>query len=246
MTDFELHDALIRKLADGHQHQAGASEDAVFRLVAPDRLRRFARWAAMEYYGEQARGHFQCTGALSARTGRNPRAAFQSASIGTILDEAVPGSRESAERVADAVTSYLTADDELIRKQIAYWRDLVRYEAALFRVGLFALPPVVLSAGAPRTSPVAIVEGFEWDIPALLPALRLGQTPLAGRSPTFVVFSRDCEGRISASRATAPARRVLELADGVTSLEALAAHVGYTPQRMSALTDVLRKIGALV
>src|SRR5262249_9342376 len=125
MTDTELHDELIHKLADGRFRSA--RDD--------DRLRRFARWIAREYYEKRVQRHFICTGALKNRTDRRPEQALQSRDAAGLFETAILGSRDFAEQIAVVVTAFLRSDDDSIVGAIPYWRELIRYDAALFRVG---------------------------------------------------------------------------------------------------------------
>ena len=241
-TDLRIQDLLIRSIADsGFRHDPENSGKPFFD---PRQLDMAARLFARRYYLAALRRHYRYTTALEPLTGRAPDRVLLGEEIVPLLENSVLGSRVSSERIAGRVRSCLTESDEAITARVRYWRDLVRYDEAAF---LVASSRTQSGEGPnPRMHPAALLIDLEHDLEPVLPEISPERIPAAAERRVSMIFCNDGKGHVTAARASEPARRILEAADGTLSLQALAHMAGLATPRAEALAQTLRKIGALV
>jgi hypothetical protein len=259
MTGRSLHDSLLKVVSDGslrarllkgdRQVSAplGEQEAAVLARLPAERVARISRFLARHYYRERIIRLFRHARRLAAHTGRDPLAVLESPSGLTFLDDAVLGSADSADRLLSLIETYLTENDEAIVARAPYWRDLIRYQAAMVRVEAThdsrQQPP---QSRRPRCSTAVQILTLEWDIPMVLAALREGDSLPTGRAArTSLLMARSRHGRVTSVRCTEVIRRLLEAADGNRDVEELARTCRLAPEDADRLVRQLSEMGAL-
>src|SRR5262249_4819511 len=157
-----------------------------------------------------------------------------------LLDAAEVGSAETAERVAALVEAALaTALDG-----VAYGRDLVAYEGALFRAEAGPRRWRATGDGAgtsatPARSAHARICALDWDVTGLVAAVRRGDAalPEPSRAPIRLLIALAPSGRVTTVRCPEPVERLLAALDGARSTAEAAALAGV------ADTDAVRLLG---
>ncbi|MCI0587606.1 MAG: hypothetical protein L0323_12260 [Planctomycetes bacterium] len=261
MNGRTLHDALLRVLTDGPlrrevlagraspERGVGPAEAEVLRLVDCDRLERMARFMARHFYRERIVRLFSGARALASRTGRDPLSVLEGPSFREYLAGARLGSPESADAIARLVEETLSPEEDGRPGDLPYWRDLVRYEGTLFRA---EAAPRTWSAvrepsPRPRRSPWLRIAEFDWDVPAVLPAvLRGGEVPLSARAPSRLFFAASPSGKVNVARCPDALRSLLEALDGTRSPEELAPSLGVDRDALETTLSRLRDLGAVL
>jgi hypothetical protein len=266
-----LHDALLTVLADGEVRSrllAGAlSGQVMAHMISDDdwatlsalprgRLIGISRFLARQYYGERVVRLFRYVRLLTPVTGRDPCLLLQSPSVLPVLDAAVLGSSESAERLVAIIEPYLTDHDEEIQIKLPFWRDLVRYQSTLFRVEAEGDGAPLPSGGPPRslrrTASCRILD-LSWDLPALLQQLRTANLSareasdrlVVQRISTTLLVACGRHHRIATVRCDTIIRTLLDAADGQRDHQALAQIAGISSDQVGSLLRQLQDIGAL-
>jgi hypothetical protein len=258
MTGRSLHNALLTVLCDGQLRAhlvdgtaparggLAADEWAILSRLPKQRLRGLARFFARHYYQERVVRLFRYVRLLAPLTGRDPCRALHTPVIVPILDNAVLGSPASAARVLGVVEAYLTDRDETIQVQWPFWRDLVRYQAALFQVEAQGACPSI-DARHPQRSPSTKILDFDWDLPTVFEHLRSsGPIPLTARTPATLLVARLRHSQVLTARCTGPMRAVLEAANGRRSEDDLARATRLSPAEVGSLLPQLQQIGAIL
>jgi hypothetical protein len=264
--DRALHDALIRLLADapfrdalhGGGDLAPASDiapehRAVLRDVDPERVRRFARFLARQYYAERIAHFHRYSRALARWTRRPPEGVLRTPEFEALLPSVVLGGRDTAERVAALLADYLGAAPDLP----PYTEELVRYQNAQLVVEAGPRvwrsddeePAPLTAKSAPVREPGAVVLHLEWDIPALLPTLLTAPAakhpPDARRAGVALLVARSPRARVSVLRCTAALLDFLARLDGTTTIAAAADAARLPVSEAVEIAHALREVGAL-
>jgi hypothetical protein len=266
--DRALQDALIRFLADAPFRAAvadlneGESCDgvpaehvAMLRAAHGERVRRFSRFLARQYYHARLTHFHRYSRALACWTRRHPEAILRSPEFDALLPTLVLGSREAARDVAALLERYLVTPDappytaELVRYQNAQlmaeagsrvWRSDERYSP-------------LDAASTPMLDTHAMLMGFEWDLPALFPILldaaRAPQhppsPPAARRAAFTLLFARSLRGRVSVLRCSPALTRLLAALDGKAAVATAADAAGIALPEAVAIVNELAEAGAL-
>ncbi|MBX6332503.1 MAG: hypothetical protein IRY91_11710 [Gemmatimonadaceae bacterium] len=264
--DRALHDALIRLLADapfrdalhGDGDRAPASDlapehRAVLRSVDPERVRRFARFLARQYYAERIVHFHRYSRALTRWTGRAPEAVLRTPEFEALLPSVVLGSRDTAERVAALLADYLGAAPHLP----PYAEELVRYQNAQLVVEAGPRvwrsddeePAPFTAESAPVRERGALVLHLTWDIPALLPTLLTApaaeRPPDARRAGVALLVARSPRARVSVLRCSRALLDFLERLDGTATIAAAADAARLPVSDAVEIAHTLREAGAL-
>lgn len=257
MTGRSLHDALLRVVSDGTLRRRlrdgdpqlsavlGAPEAVVLARLPGERLARLSRFLARHYYRERLVRLYRHVRLLAAVTGRDPLAVLETAQGVQFLDQAVLGSPASAEQLQGFVEHYLTRDDDAIRERLPYWRDLLRYQAAMLRAEAIDEPG---SNGSERPRAAASLQRLEleWDIPAVVVQLKKRvAVPVGQAVRTSLLVARSRHGRVTSVRCAEPVRRILEQADGTRDVEGLARGCGMARAEAESLVRHLTEVGVL-
>ncbi len=257
MTGRSLHDSLLKVVSDGAlrrrlaggDRQAltllGREEAAVLARLPGERLARLARFMARHYYRERIVRLYRHVRLLAAVTGRDPLAVLETAEGVRFLDQAALGSLASAEQLLVLIEQYLTRDDGALTGRLPYWRDLLRYQAAMLRAEAIH-EPGSHDSGRPRPSPSLQRLELEWDIPAVVVELKKrASVPVGQPVRTLLLVARSRHGRVAALRCTEPVRRVLEQADGTRDAGELARVCEMTRLDVESLVRHLTEVGVL-
>ncbi|MGH2711233.1 MAG: hypothetical protein ACRDH9_08540 [Actinomycetota bacterium] len=231
MKDRDLQDRLIRALADSGYRRSDEWLDG--GLAEPERLERFARFLARNFYRNRVIHFFKYSRALARVTGRIPEHALDGPGFAAILPRAVLGSRETARAVAALVGEELRAATGSDR--VPYHADLLAYQEAM----------MVAEAGprdwngaedrrvAPEAAAAEVVDGttvlrLQNDLPSVLTALLAPwrELPEAPRRPIRLLIARSRHGRVSVVILSDHMERALALADGTRSLADLSKEAG--------------------
>lgn len=260
MTGRSLHNALLQVLGNGPVRSRlahgdpnldvllGAEEHEVLKRLPMDRVQRMARFLARHYYRERIIRLFRHVRTLAGQTGLDPLTLLANPISEAVLDRAVLGSQESARELLALIESYLTDKDEPIRARLPYWRDLVRYQAAMFLVEAAPVAEAQADDSAPTRSGSAINLDLDWDIPSVISRLRTGRSdvPSALQIPTSLLLARSRRNRVTAVRCPEEIRRLVESLDGRKGVEALAQASRLSVHRVEQLVQQLREIGAVM
>lgn len=259
MTGRSLHDALLTVLSDGPLRARvltgdtsasgvlGREEWEVLRRVSRERLSRMARFLARHYYRERIVRLFRHVRTLAAHTGRDPLAVLDTPAGLASIDESVLGAPATAERLVSLIEDSLVRNDEAIRRAIPYWRDLVRYQATMFRVEAGAPHSGGNPGGTPHRTPSTRILELDWDIPGVIADLRKGAppVPIAKPAPICLLVARARHGRVTAIRCSQDIRVLVEAADGQRSVDQLARMSGLSVQEIGGVLRQLEEIGAI-
>jgi hypothetical protein len=271
MQGRSLHDALLTVLADGEvrsrlltsspsnqvvAHRISDEDWATLSALSGRRLIGISRFLARQYYRERVVRLFRYVRLLIPVTGRDPCTLLQGPSILPILDRAVLGSPQSAERLLAMIEPFLTDHDEEIQARFPFWRDLIRYQSTLFRVEAEAnvrTVPIEGSEGRPRRAASSRVLALDWDLPGLLQQLRRSNISsgeetsglIPQRIATTLLVACGRYGRITTVRCDRVTRTLLEAADGQRDEQQLAQIAGISPDQVGQLLRQLQEIGAI-
>jgi len=259
MTGRSLHDALLTVLGDGPLRARllngdnsirgllGSEEWLVLTRVSGERLGRMSRFLAHHYYRERVVRLFRHVRTLAPDTGRDPLTVLDTPAGLALLDQSVLGTAETAERILSLIEDYLIGNDGAIRDAIPYWRDLVRYQATMFRVEAGAPRSGGTRDGAPCRSLSTRILELDWDIPEVLPELRKGTHPIPPARPaeTCLLIARSRNGRVTAVRCLAEIRMLVESANGERGVEELAQRCRLPLQETARFLRQLEEIGAI-
>lgn len=260
MTGRSLHDALLSALCDARVRRTlpapapGDEETAALGRCDRDRLEKMARFMSRHYYRERLVRLYRNSLALARRRGAEPGALIDTPVFAPILQEAVLGSQDTAERVAARIEEWLRDVFESKGGPL-WWPHLVRYEGAIFRAEAGRRvwrqqPPAALLSGAPRRAPSARVESFDIDMPALAARLdRLSEedpVPWAvPKSPTRLLLAVSPRGVLRVVRCSDALEGFLALADGQKSAEMILQVCGMDRSSATAALRSLIDIGAI-
>jgi hypothetical protein len=255
MTGRSVHDLLLRILSDGALRARlfeGRScpdgmpvqEWTVLARLSSDRLRRMSQFLARHYYRERIVRLFRHVQTLAPHTGRDPLTILQTPEAQAVMETACLGSSVSAERLLTLIEEFLLTHDEPILMHIPYWRDLVRYHAAMFRCDAGGSTQ---NSRHPRRADGARIVDLTWDLPAVFVQLRNGPTvpPHADPQPTRLLIARSTRGQVTAVRSRNDIERLLHFADGTRDTQQLSHLVGLSIQHTEHVLQQLMELGAI-
>lgn len=257
MTGRSLHDALLRALRDWslreHIRTAGettsdAGEDTewqILRRMPAQEISNMARFLARHYYTERIVRLFRHIHRLSPRTGRDPRVVLNSQQGNAVLDHAVVGSPQTTDAIAGLIEHYLFEDDATIRSQFPYWRDLVHYHGAMFR--LEARRDTLIATHFPCRSPSAEIKQFEWDLPAIIAALRESDRPNIENmnTPCLLLIAASANQHVTTLRCLPQLQLLFLTADGTRTVEELRSKSGLSLSDTQTALQQMKAIGAI-
>jgi hypothetical protein len=249
-----VHDALLRVLTSAERRRAlsrqgdgapGAGVDAVLSQADPERLGRLARFMARHFYRERIVRLFAASRALARQRGVDPLAVLDTPAFDAVLASAELGSLATAERVAGLVEQRLEAP----LSALAYGRDLLIYEGALFRAeaGARRWRETTADAAVPVASPHARVCALDWDVTRLVIAVRRGERelPEPTRAPTRLLVALGKSGRVTTVRCPEGVERILGALDGARTPADVARVAGLSEPDADQALRQLTEIGAV-
>jgi hypothetical protein len=250
-----VHDALLRALTSadlrrrlhaGEAEPLGAAEATVLRAADGERLARLARFMGRHFYRERIVRLFAGSRVLARRRGQDPLRVIDTPAFDALLEGAEVGSAETAERVAALVETALAA----ALGEVAYGRDLVAYEGALFRAEAGPRRWTATGDGAgevPARSAHARVCALDWDVSGLVAAVRRGEAslPEPACAPTRLLIAMAPGGRVTTVRCPETVERLLSALDGARSTAEAAAVAGVTEADAGRLLGQLTEVGAV-
>lgn len=257
MTGRSLHDALLRVLRDrtlrdqllGHTDAtlslAREPEWQILRRCSQADLSKMARFLARHYYMERVVRLFRHIRRLVPQTGRDPCLVLDMASGQTVLDHAVVGSPQTAEAFLRLIERYLLEDEAALRSQFPYWQDLVQYHGAMFRLEAQGGEPG--SPELPCRSGSAEMREFEWDLPAVIAALRVSDYARAKtfNTSSILLITASSNQQVTTLRCSAQVRSLFDSADGRHTMEELGAKAGLSRQDTEQTLRRLKSMGAI-
>lgn len=256
MTGRSLHDTLLRVLSQGplraqllHAEEEvtaiNADEWDILRRVRGDRLHDMARFLARHYYGERIARLFRHVRRLARHTGLDPLSVLDSLETRLVLDHAVLGSPDTAEKMVSLLETFLLEHADDIQKQFPYWRDLVRYQATMFR--LEARTMNERATDRPCRSASGHIMTFEWDIPAILADLQSSNDrgSAAAHRPSILLIASSTDRHVTSLRCTPNGQRLFEAADGTRTVEELGLATDCSVQHAEQLLRQMKEIGAI-
>jgi hypothetical protein len=254
LADAPFRDA-IQNLAAGEGYDGvPADHVAVLRTAKSDRVGRFARFLARQYYLTRVTHFHRYSRALARWTHRYPEEVIRGASFEALLPALVIGSREAAESVAALLEEHLlTADSP------PYTPDLVRYQNAqliaeagprTWRSDETRAP--LDSRSTPALGDHTLLLELGWDLPALLPALLatarspepMPEPPRSRRARLMLLFTRSARGRISVVRCTPALVGLLRRLDGSAPIATAATDSGIELSDAVEIVNELAEAGA--
>ncbi len=246
MSDRDLHDHIIRALADAPYRTA--SESLADLVHEGGRVDRFATFLARHFYYERLHHLFKYARALARITDRRPEEVVRSSAFDALLPNLVLGSRDSAVQVGRLASAHVRSGRHL--DDIPYLDDLLLYEEA--RMMVESGPRGHPSDDDVDVGPAVAQEGttiieLAHDIVPLLPKLLTDwvEPPTAEREPIKLLIARTRAGRVTTVRATSSMERLLELADGSHAVDVLARDIGATGSTVEQALTGLKEIGAI-
>ncbi|HKN85834.1 MAG TPA: hypothetical protein VJV04_03135 [Nitrospiraceae bacterium] len=256
MTGRSLHDTLLRVLshgplraqlldADDDPTAITADEWRILRRVPKEHVRNMARFLARHYYGERIARLFRHIRRLALQTGRDPLSVLDSPEARLVLDHAVLGSSDTAEEMVSLLETFLLEDAGEIQARFPYWRDLVRYQATMFRIE--ARKVEERGTDCPRRSASGNIEKFEWDIPAILADLQSSsyREAQAAHGPSMLLIASTSDGHVISLRCTLNVQRLFEAADGTRTIEELGLAADCSVQQTERVLRQMKEIGAI-
>ncbi|HTK87772.1 MAG TPA: hypothetical protein VL329_08565 [Nitrospiraceae bacterium] len=256
MTGRSLHDTLLRVLSHGPLRAQlldtndkattiTSDEWHILRRVPKDRLRTMACFLARHYYGERIARLFRHVRRLAHQTGRDPLSVLDTPRARTVLNHAVLGSSDTAEKMVSLLETFLLEDAADIQKRFPYWEDLVRYQATMFR--LEGLRAEECAIDHPCRSASAKIVQFMWDIPAILADLRSSndRQSAAVHVPSILLIASSPDRQVTTLRCTPNAQRLFEAADGTRTVEELGLTADCSVQQTEQVLRQMKDIGAI-
>ncbi|MDQ6732516.1 MAG: hypothetical protein M3Z35_00130, partial [Nitrospirota bacterium] len=196
------------------------------------------------YYGERIARLFRHVRRLAHQTGRDPLSVLNIPHARTVLDHAVLGSSDTAEEMVSLLETFLLEDAADIQKRFPYWRDLVRYQATMFR--LEAHKANGRATDRPCRSASGNIVQFEWDIPAILANLSLNdRQPAASHCPSTLLIASSADRHVTSLRCTSNVQRLFEAADGTRTVEELGLAADCSVQQTEQVLRQMKDIGAI-
>jgi hypothetical protein len=252
-----VHDALLRALISAERRRAlarrdpdagvpeAAVEETVLRQIDPERLGRLARFMARHFYRERIVRLFAASRTLARRRGVDPLSVLDTPAFDGVLAGAELGSLATAERVAALVEQCLAEP----LSGLAYGRDLLAYEGALFRAeaGARRWRETPTEAAVPVASPHARVCALDWDVIQLVSAVRRGDgaLPEPARAPARVLVALGKSGRVTTVRCPDGVERLLGALDGARTTAEVARVAGVGEADAAQALRQLTEIGAV-
>jgi hypothetical protein len=198
------------------------------------------------FYRERIVRLFAASRLLARRRGLDPLGVIAGPTFDALLDAAELGSVETAERVASLVEPALIA----ALGEMAYGRDLVVYEGALFRAE--AGPRRWHATGdaegtMPARSEHARICALDWDVTGLVAAVRRGDASLPEPvgTPTRLLIALAPSGRVTTVRCPEAVERLLGALDGARTPAEAAAVAGVANTDATRLLGQLAEVGAV-
>ncbi|MGH2691964.1 MAG: hypothetical protein ACRDHM_05630 [Actinomycetota bacterium] len=242
MTDRDLQDELIHALADAgfRASPRWLSRD----LAAPERVERFARFLARNFYRNRVIHFFKYSRALAHVTGRMPEAVISEPGFDALLPGMVLGSRDTARSVVDLVL--VQQREASGSAKVSYLEELLRYQAAMMVAeagprdwnGDGGRPPAEVAV-AEVVDGTTVLE-LEHDLPQVLAELRrpVEDVPPVPRRAIRLLVARSRQGRVSVAEINEQMARILHLADGTRSLADLLEASGSTGDPVRELIEL--------
>lgn len=211
MSDRAAQDEIIRFLSD-----ARAEPVATITSDELPKARRFSRFLIRRYYRDRLLRGFRYAQMLGCDVG----AIADPPEFDRVLDEAVLGSLQTAERVAKLARAALEP-----RNTDPWWPDLLRYEAAFFLQLATSERPAAIAP--PSRGASARIEHFVWRMPELLARLKRRESvDESMRGECALLFSRTSEGRIYVVEVDAETERAFANPEQCEDAELLGQLVG--------------------
>lgn len=256
MTGRSLHDTLLRVLSHGplraqlfdtydDANAFNSGEWHILRRVPKESLRNMARFLARHYYGERIVRLFRHIRRLAAQTGRDPLLILDTPPARAVLDHAILGSPGTADEMVSLIETFLLEKDADIQQQFPYWRDLVRYQATMFRLDARR------AEGGETDLPCRSVSGeivqFEWDLPPIIADLQSpnGLQPDTAHRPSLLLMASSTDRHVTSLRCTSHVQRIFEAADGTRTVEELGIVAGFSAQQTEQVLEQMKQIGAI-
>jgi hypothetical protein len=256
MTGRSLHDTLLRVLSHGplraqlldtddEETTITSDEWHILRRVPKDRLRNMACFLARHYYGERIARLFRHVCRLALQTGRDPLSVLDSPEARHVLDYAILGSSDTAEAMVSLLETFLLEDAADIQRQFPYWKDLIRYQATMFR--LEGLRAEERATDHPCRSASAKIVQFKWDIPTILADLRSSNDrgTAAVHRPSILLIASSPNRQVTTLRCTPNVQRLFEAADGTRTVEELGLAADCSVQQTEQVLRKMKEIGAI-
>ena len=207
-----------------------------------------------EFYNARLARCFKHSPAIARRQGQDPAAITDSTEVRAALHGALPGSVESAERVAAAIEGWFLAAHQRVPGP-GYWPDLIRYEGALFRTDSIQTGERQTSPNTPGGRPIhraasARIIALDHDMPSLVMRLdRLVESdpiPWAvPAKPTRLLIAMSPKGDIRVVRASDALEGFLKTVDGQRDFDLVVASSGIDRESAAAALKSLIDIGAV-
>lgn len=256
MTGRSLHDALLRILSHGPLRAQLLGMDEASTTIVPDEwhilsgvpkdhLRNTARFLARHYYAERIARLFRHVRRLAPQTGRDPLSVLDSPKACIVLDRAVLGSSNTAEEMASLLETYLLENAAAIHKRFPYWKDLVRYQATMFRLEARKVKECAIDR--PCRSVSGTIIRFEWDIPAILSGLQSSnhRQPEIAHRPSMLLIASSTGGQVISLRCTPEVQRLFDAADGTRTVEELGRLTGSSEHQVEQMLKQMKEVGAI-
>jgi hypothetical protein len=239
-TDRELQDEIIRYLTDGNLRSVEQHSFPISKQELP-RAERFSRFLARRYYRDRLIRAFRYSHSLSRQINRTAEDVVESASFDGFLQQCVMGSLESARRVAEIAKAHLNEAPA----PGPWWPELFEYEAAFFLQVATSEPES--PSERPRRRASAILRDFGWRMPEILHLIRSRQAITEDlEAPVTLLFSRSEHGKIYVVEVDRKTSAMFSLADGIRSVEEIAATAAIPLPVTQQILGALREIGAVV
>lgn len=249
MSDRALQDVVIRAVADAPFRASSSWRRR--KLADLERIERFGRFIARHFYFGRILHFFRYSRSLTSVIGRSAEEIVRDEGFDRLLCDVVVGSRKSARRVASLASDHVASAPGAHR--VGYLSDLLRYESTMMvteagpRNWSASSTGRIDWSGDVRVDPGTKVVHFDYDLPPVLPLLRVprAEPPSAPKRTGALLFTRSVLGRVTVTRPPAIMLDVLGSIGHGGTFDELARRTGLKEDLLRPVLAELVDLGAV-
>lgn len=190
--DRQIQDQIIRALADASFRLS--DEWLSLDLADAERVARFSRFLARNYYHQRLIHFFKYSRALRSLIGRSADELVEMPDFKRSLATVTLGSKASAENVCAQAVRFVCASPRA--KMVPYLEELLAYESTMM---VIEAGPKTRQDAIDRQTVETVRKTFAFDLPSVLPLLTgvVNKVPAVGSGPISLLFTRDQHARVT-------------------------------------------------